>query len=191
MTQGNNPMKPIRCLRALCASAALLLAAHAHAQYSWIDDHGTRVFSDRPPPVGTPASRILQAPRSATASTPVEAPPAATAAAPDAELLPGLDQFLKKAGAKPAHRTLADREAAYRERAAQREADTQKAAAEARLKVEHANACTAAREEEQLMKKTRRMMGVNEKGERAVLTDEDKAARLARARRVLADCPSQ
>ena len=40
------------------------------------------------------------------------------------------------------------------------------------------------------MKKTRRMIGVNEKGERAVLTDEDKAARLARARRVLADCPS-
>jgi hypothetical protein len=86
---------------------------------------------------------------------------------------------------------LADREAAYRERAAQREADAPEAAEKTRLKAEHANACTAAREEEQLMKKTRRMIGVNEKGERAVLTDEDKAARLARARRVLADCPSQ
>lgn len=178
-------MKPVRCLRALCAGAALLLAAHAHAQYSWIDDHGTRVFSDRPPPVGTPASRILQAPRPATASTPVEAlPPATDAGNPSDKPSPG-------AGAKHALPTLADREAAYRERAAQREADTREAAEKARLKVEHASACAAAREEEQLMKRTRRMIGVNEKGERAVLTDEDKAARLARARHVLADCPSQ
>jgi hypothetical protein len=185
MTQGNNPMKPIRCLRALCAGAALLLAAHAHAQYSWIDDHGTRVFSDRPPPVGTPPSRILQAPRSATASTPVEVPPPAT----DATNPP--DKPSPAAGAKRALPTLADREAAYRERTARYEADAREAAEKARRKVEHANACTAAREEEQLMRKTRRMIGVNEKGERAVLTDEDKAARLARAQRVLADCPSQ
>lgn len=177
-------MKPLRCLRALCTGAALLLAAHAHAQYSWIDDHGTRVFSDRPPPVGTPAARILQAPRSATAAIPVEVQ------APTADAANPPDKTSPAAGAKHALPTLADREAAYRERAAQREADTKKAAEQARLKVEHANACTAAREEEQLMKKTRRMIGVNEKGERAVLTDEDKAARLARARRVLADCPS-
>ena len=178
-------MKSTRCLQALCAGAALLLAAHAHAQYSWIDDHGTRVFSDRPPPVGTPAARILQAPRPATASTPVEVPPPAK----DAGNPP--DKSSPAAGAKHALPTLADREAAYRERTAQYEADTKKAAEQARLKAEHANACAAAREEEQLMKKTRRMIGVNEKGERAVLTDEDKAARLARARRVLADCPSQ
>ncbi|NIA52560.1 DUF4124 domain-containing protein [Massilia sp. TW-1] len=172
-------MKPIRCLRALCAGAALLLAPYAHAQYSWIDDHGTRVFSDRPPPVGTPASRILQAPRSATAATPVEA------AVPTTDV----DKASPAAGAKHALPTLADREAAYRERTARYEADAREAAETARLKVEHANACTAAREEEYFMKKTRRMIGVNEKGERAVLTDEDKAARLARARRVLAGCP--
>jgi hypothetical protein len=185
MTQGNNPMKPTHRLRALCAGAALLLAAHAHAQYSWIDDHGTRVFSDRPPPVGTPASRILQAPRAATAAIPVEVQ------APTTEGANPPDKSLPAAGAKHAQPTLADREAAYRERTAQYEADTRAAAEKARLKVEHANACTAAREEEQSMRKTRRMMGVNEKGERAVLTDDDKAARLARARRVLADCPSQ
>jgi hypothetical protein len=185
MTQGNNPMNSTRCLRALCAAAALLLAAHAHAQYSWIDDHGTRVFSDRPPPVGTPASRILQAPRSATASTPVEAP------APVADAANTPDKSSRAAGAKHALPTLADREAAYRERTARYEADAREAAEKARLKVEHANACTAAREEEQLMRKTRRMIGVNEKGERAVLTDEDKAARLARAQRVLAGCPSE
>lgn len=178
-------MKPIRCLRALCAGAALLLAAHAHAQYSWIDDHGTRVFSDRPPPVGTPASRILQAPRPRGASIPVEATVPPTDAGNPA------DKPSPAAGAKHALPTLADREAAYRERTARYEADAREAAEKARLKVEHANACAAAREEEQLMKKTRRMIGVNEKGERAVLTDEDKAARLARARRVLADCPSQ
>ncbi|MFS2019205.1 DUF4124 domain-containing protein, partial [Massilia sp. CT11-108] len=54
---------------------AAFLAAPAYAQYSWIDDHGTRVFSDRPPPPGTPPSRILKTPRgvASTEATPAEA----------------------------------------------------------------------------------------------------------------------
>ncbi|RYE66283.1 MAG: DUF4124 domain-containing protein, partial [Oxalobacteraceae bacterium] len=51
--------------RACLTGALMLLAQLAHAQYSWLDDKGTRVFSDRPPPSGTPAARILQMPRSA------------------------------------------------------------------------------------------------------------------------------
>jgi hypothetical protein len=51
-----------RWLRLLCAGALALTSLLAHAQYSWLDDKGTRVFSDRPPPPGTPPSRILKAP---------------------------------------------------------------------------------------------------------------------------------
>lgn len=49
--------------------AALLVAGFAHAQYSWIapyswiDEKGVRQLSDRPPPPGTPADKILKAPQ--------------------------------------------------------------------------------------------------------------------------------
>ena len=66
---------------ALLTGALMLLAQLAHAQYSWIDDKGTRVFSDRPPPPGTPAARIRHMPRSA-APVPAAADGAGTAKAP-------------------------------------------------------------------------------------------------------------
>ncbi|MGB9108871.1 MAG: DUF4124 domain-containing protein, partial [Telluria sp.] len=61
ITQGNKmtPTWP----RLLCAGALALTSLLAHAQYSWLDDKGSRVFSDRPPPPGTPPARILKAPR--------------------------------------------------------------------------------------------------------------------------------
>jgi hypothetical protein len=52
-------------LRYLIAIILLLAAGAANAQWSWIDDKGVRQLSDRPPPPGTPASRILKAPRQA------------------------------------------------------------------------------------------------------------------------------
>ena len=103
--------------------AAVAVSAPALAQYSWIDDHGTRVFSDRPPPPGTPPSRILKAPRSASA-----AEPTATAEP-----------------AKPTAPTLADRDADFRKRAAERDADGRKAAEEAQRTADNAAQCAAAR----------------------------------------------
>jgi hypothetical protein len=67
-------------LRLLCAGALALTSLLAHAQYSWIDDKGLRVFSDRRPPPGTPLERILKAP----AGLESLALPAAAAAAPTA-----------------------------------------------------------------------------------------------------------
>jgi hypothetical protein len=106
--------------------AALVVAAPAHAQYSWIDDHGTRVFSDRPPPPGTPTSRILKAPRGAAA------------AEPDAPAEP----------AKPTSPTLADRDADFRKRAAERDTEARKAAEDAQRKADNAAQCAAARRSE-------------------------------------------
>ena len=162
-------MKLTRLLPLLLAA----LAAHvtAYAQYSWIDDHGTRVFSDRPPPPGTPPSRILKAPRNA---------PIDTAAAP-APTEP----------AKPAPPSLADRDAEFRKRAAQRDADERKAAEEAQHKADMAGQCAAARRTEAYLKSGRRLTDLDDQGERVVVTEEEKARRLEQARRVLADCPSR
>jgi len=91
-----------RWLRPLGAGALALTSLLAHAQYSWIDDKGARVYSDRPPPPGTPAARILKTPRGTE--------PAAPPAAPD----------WKK------------READYRERSAQRDKEEREADAKRR-----------------------------------------------------------
>jgi hypothetical protein len=150
------------------------LAAHvpAYAQYSWIDDHGTRVFSDRPPPPGTPPARILKAPRTAAAAALYA--PAAPAAAPEP--------------AKPAPPSLADRDAEFRKRTAQRDADERKAAEDAQHKAEMAGQCAAARRTEAYLNSGRRLTDLDEHGDRVVVTEEEKARRLEQARRVLADC---
>jgi hypothetical protein len=71
ITRGNT--MNARWLRPLCASVLALTSLLAHAQYSWIDDKGMRVFSDRPAPPGTPPERILKAPRGLE-STAIPAP---------------------------------------------------------------------------------------------------------------------
>lgn len=148
--------------------AAVAVSAPALAQYSWIDDHGTRVFSDRPPPPGTPPSRILKTPRGAasTEATPAEA-------------------------TRPAAPTLADRDADFRKRAAERDADERKATEDAQRKADGAAQCAAARRSEAVLTSGVRIAEMDDKGERVFVTDEEKARRLVQARRVLADCPSR
>jgi hypothetical protein len=161
--------------------AALAAHAPAYAQYSWIDEHGTRVFSDRPPPPGTPAARILQAPHVPAAAV-TYALPAPAAAAEPAQSAPVT---------KPAPPTLADRDAEFRKRLAQREADERKAAEEARHKADMAEQCAAARRTEAYLNTGRRLTDLDDNGERVVVTEEEKARRQEQARRVLADCPSR
>jgi hypothetical protein len=155
--------------------AALVVQAPAHAQYSWIDDHGTRVFSDRPPPPGTPPARILKAPRPPASATPYALPAPAAPATPAEP-------------AKPAPPSLVERDADFRKRAAQRDADERQAAEEARRKADMAGQCAAARRTEAYLNSGRRVTDVDDQGERVVVTEEEKARRLAQARRVLADC---
>jgi hypothetical protein len=162
----------------LAAMAAFAAHAPAHAQYSWIDDHGTRVFSDRPPPPGTPASRILQAPRAPTAASLYGLPaPAAPATAET-----------KAEAAKPQPPTLAERDADFRKRTAQRDADERKAADEAQRKTDLAEQCAAARRNEAALTSGERMADMDDKGERAFLSDDEKARRLVQVRRFLAGC---
>ena len=144
---------------------AALVAAPAFAQYSWIDDHGTRVFSDRPPPPGTPAARILKAPRGAASAAAAPAEPAKAAA--------------------PA---LADRDADFRKRAAERDAGERKAAEDAQRQADNAAQCAAARRSEAALTSGVRITDMDDKGERVYVTDDEKARRLAQVRRVLTSC---
>jgi len=165
---------------AILTGALMLLAQLApqlaHAQYSWIDDKGTRVFSDRPPPPGTPAARILQMPRSA-----LPAPSAVDAAAAGKPPSPA-------ASAAPKPPTLAEQETAFRERQAKREEDARKAQEAADQKTALDERCASAHQQERLVTSGSRMSAVDAKGERYFLSDAERAQRLQAARRALQDC---
>jgi hypothetical protein len=162
--------------RALLTASLMLLTQLAHAQYSWIDAKGTRMFSDRPPPPGTPASRILKGPR-VLAPAPAAADPGTGPVHPDA------------ATAKPkAPPSLAEQDAAFRQRQAKRDEDARKAQETAERKSALDEQCASARQEERLVTSGTRVSQVDAKGERYFLTDEEKARRAAVARRALQDC---
>lgn len=114
----------------LFAGSVLLLAAGAcQAQWMWIDAKGMKQASDRPPPASVPAKDILRAPM----HTVIEDKPAAdgaTAAAP--------------APAASRSPTLAEREADYRKRMADKAEQENKQAAQDDLNDRKAMACRAA-----------------------------------------------
>jgi hypothetical protein len=182
----------LRLCRATVLGLPLLAALPAHAQYSWIDEHGTRMFSDQPPPAGTPAKRILTAPRSAPPdlrearvhplAADVAAAPAATA-----------DKAGDKAGAaKPAApkgpSTLAEREADFARRAKERQENDAKAAAEAAQADQKARECANLRQNEAEMTSGRRAMRLNAAGQQEFVPDEERGRLIAEAHRAAARC---
>ncbi|MCS0587615.1 DUF4124 domain-containing protein [Massilia norwichensis] len=153
-----------RWLRALCAGALALSSLLAHAQYSWIDDKGTRVFSDQPPPPGTPAARILRTPRGLAPAPAPAAQGAPAALTPD----------WKK------------REAEYRERSAQR--DKEERETEAKRRQERDAQCTWARGAQKKLETARRLSWTNKKGQQEDMSDEARAGEQLRVQKILANC---
>jgi selenocysteine-specific translation elongation factor len=143
-----------------------LLAAPAFAQYSWIDDKGTRVFSDRPPPPGTPAVRILKTPRTLDALAPAPAAPAA-----------------EPAKAAP---TLAEREADFRKRQAEQAKADKKDQQDAQKQAVQAERCTALKRREMTLTAGSRLSEYDEKGQKSYVSDDERARRLAETRRMQA-----
>lgn len=146
------------------------LSLAAFAQWQWMDNTGSKVFSDRPPPPDIPAKNILKQP-GGTLKIKAAAPevPASAASAPK---LSGVDKALeeKKKQAEDAE-------------AAKRKAEADKNAA---AKAEN---CTRARQSKIQYDSGIRIARVNEKGEREILDDAARNAESQRIQDVInADC---
>ncbi|MDO5626172.1 MAG: DUF4124 domain-containing protein [Pseudomonadota bacterium] len=170
-------MKPARALLFALALAASMTAA---AQYQWIDKDGRRVFSDRPPPADVPAKNVLKHPRGNNASlvhqAPAQAAPAeAAASAPAAaasSAAPGVDKALEEK----------KRQAEAAEAAKQKAAEEKQAAA-------RAENCKRATSAMAGLDSGMRISRTNEKGEREVLDDAQRAAERQRLQQIMAqDC---
>jgi type IV secretory pathway VirB10-like protein len=153
----------------------LLLAGLAQAQYVWIDAKGLRQYSDRAPPPSTPAANILKSPQQ-VALTPVA--PAPPAPAPSAEA----------ATPKKGPPTLAERNQDFGKRLKERGEQEQKAAEEAQRKQSLAEQCASARQYKTHLESGVRISDTGPNGERGYLSDTERAARLAQARKALEGC---
>ena len=165
---------------ALLRGLTLTAAIAAQAQYQWVDKDGRRVFSDRPPPADIPAKNVLTQPRGARApqAAPVAGPaasasePASAAAAAPRPPAAGVDKALEE---KKKQNEAAE--------AARKKADEERAAAS------RAENCKRAMSAKATLDSGMRMARVNDKGEREVLDDAQRAAELKRVNAIIAsDC---
>jgi len=169
-----------RLLAALaCALATTLAAGDALAQWVWRDRNGQVHASDRPPPRDVPERDIVQRPAAppTTRAAPAPAPGGDAPAAPAAAGTPArVDPELE------ARRRAAEQQQQARQR-------QEAAQAEAQAAQQRAENCERARAHLRQLDSGMRIARVNERGERIVLDDAERAAETQRARQVVAsDC---
>lgn len=167
----------------VCLTVLLMLQAAprtALAQYVWIDDKGIKQLSDRPPPPSIPAKRILKAPGKTTFNPNATGPDAGAAAAPVADV--NTDTGTKAAP------SLAERNDAFNKRRADAAAAERKAADDAQRNADSAANCEAARQNQRALDQGMRMMNVDKNGERAIMSDQERAELGKKNQKVLAGC---
>jgi hypothetical protein len=165
-------MKPARI--ALVALACCLPLA-ASAQWMWLDKDGRKVFSDKAPPPEVAPERILKQPGGRFAvTTPAAAAPAAPAAS-TALALPqpsGTDKAL-----------------AERRKQLQAAEAEKKKAEEAKVAALRTENCSRAKASKATFDSGVRLSIVNDKGEREIMNDEQRAAEVKRLSEIIArDC---
>lgn len=166
-------MKRVPLLSLLAAAVALstlLASPMAAAQYVWLDEKGTKQFSDMPPPPSVPRSRILKQPGAAPATA-------------------GQDASEEKPAAPvKAEPTTAEKNAEFRKRRAEQAEKEKKAAEEAARVAENAKNCERAREYQRVLDSGERIGRTDKSGERSYLSDEQRTQESRDNRRVLAEC---
>ncbi|GAB3551127.1 hypothetical protein GCM10027343_35020 [Noviherbaspirillum agri] len=145
---------------------ALALSGTAFAQYVWLDEKGVKQYSDMPPPASVPANRILK--QRGVAAIPSHE--SETAAPAKADL------------------TLAEKEAEFRKRRAEQAEKDKKVAEQSKYEADKAKHCERAREYNRALESGQRIARTDKNGERAFLTDEQRAQELRDSRRALEDC---
>lgn len=158
---------------ALVVALAACFSGTALAQWKWRDKNGQVTLSDIPPPSSVPDKDILQRPAPARR---VAAPHAAAASQPAAS---------GKVAAAPA-KAASDPELEARVRRVEQERQAQQKAEEEQRAAARAENCARAREAMRTLDSGTRLVRTNDKGEREVLDDRQRAEETQRARNLIA-----
>lgn len=162
-------------------AAAALLSMPAEAQWKWKDKTGHTQYSDLPPPISTPEQDILARPGASKArngnvsvvsTAPASAPVAASGTA---------------SGVLAPRTTDSDLEA--RRKVAEAEQAAKVKAEQARIAAARADNCNRAKGQLATLDSGMRLARANDKGEREVLDDKQRADETKRMRdTIAADC---
>lgn len=163
----------------IAAIISTLSTGAATAQHVWLDEKGIKQYSDIPPPVSVPQSRILKTPANVPRSQAI-APIIAPEANRDAATVP--------APAKKAPMTTAERNADFVKRKAEQEEKDKKAEQEAKLAAEKARNCERAREYQRVLDSGQRIGTTDPNGERSIMSDERRKQETDETRKALGDC---
>jgi hypothetical protein len=175
---------PKRGMFAITALLAMGLTTAAFAQYVWLDEKGTKQFSDVPPPPSVPKKRILKAPGAQPQALSTQA---SDVASEDNNV--GSAPASNAAAAKtPAQLTTAERNVDFQKRKIEQAEKEKKAGEEAARKKEQAANCERARDYQRTLDSGIRITQVDKSGERVFMTDEQRAQATKEAKRALADC---
>ena len=145
------------------ASLTLLACGSAMAQWQWLDSTGRKVFSDTPPPAGTPEKNIIKAPGSRVAAAPRVAV-AATA--------PSQGTTTAAATPKPSGR---DEQLEAKKKQAEEAEQAKKKAEADKMAKARADNCERAKRAKATLDTGIRIATTNAKGEREIMDDKSRA----------------
>ena len=152
--------------------AVLLASLPAAAQWKWKDARGQVVISDVPPPRDIPDRDVLQKPELVNRRAANQPTPVASAPAPEAVAKAKIDPELE----------------ARKKKAEQEQVDKAKVEEE-KVAAQRAENCRRARAHMSSLDSGIRLSRTNEKGEREILDDKQRAEEVARTRQIISsDC---
>lgn len=153
-------------ISALLAALALTVSTGVQAQlYHYKDASGKMVYSDTPPPPGTPPANILKAPKVNQAS-PAPAPAGDDKAAP---------------------KSTAEREADYKKRQAEGDKKAKEDAQKVQADAARQQACQSAQSNLAALQSGQRMRKFDTDGSSRFIDDNERAADVQKAQKIMGD----
>lgn len=155
-----------------------LISTSAWAQWQWLDEHGRKTFSDRPPPTHIPPAQILQRP----ASTAGQADYSALPRVPEEEAeapAEAQEQAPTPAPNTPAPSTPAPSEPTAQEREQQAQAQRQQAA-------QRQDNCRRAQAALRTLQSSSALAQVNEQGQRTTMSSAQRQQEITRTQQQIA-----
>lgn len=169
----------IRITAFTLASLALGLPPHALAQYVWLDDKGSKQYSDMPPPAAVPNSRILQTPGAANRA---QTQQAASAVSDDTKTAP------ETAAKTQLPMTTAEKNADFQKRRMEQAEKDRKAADAAQNAADKSKNCERASAYQKALDSGQRISRQEKDGQRAYLSDAQRAQESRDTKRILTEC---
>lgn len=153
------------------------VSSHAFAQYVWLDEKGVKQYSDKPAPVTVPASRILKSPGATLHPHSAEAAPK-----------PADDTSPNAPAKTQLPLTTAEKNADFQKRKMEQADKDQKAAEETQRAADKSKNCERARTYQKALDSGQRIAQQGKDGQRAFLSDTQRAQELRDTKRILDEC---